>query len=173
MNLFEAIEARQSIRAYQPKEIETQKLESILQAINQAPSAGNCQAYQVYLVRDQSLKQALANAALRQEFVAHAPLVLVFCIHPNRAARYGKRGEQLYCIQDAVVAVAYAQLAAVALGLGTCWVGAFDEEMVALSLQLPPDQRPVVILPIGYPGEQPPRSSRRPLADLVRELPRQ
>lgn len=171
MNLFETIAARQSIRAYLSKEIEPEKLEAILNAVNRAPSAGNCQACQLYLVRDPARKRVLAEASLQQMFVAQAPVVLVFCAHPARAARYGQRGEQLYCLQDAAVAVAYAQLAATASGLATCWVGAFNEEAVSRDLELPPDQRPVAILPIGYPAEKPPQSKRRPLAELVRELP--
>ena len=173
MNLFEAIEARQSIRAYQPKEIEPSQLEAVLQAAQRAPSAGNCEAYQIYLVRDPALKRALAEAALKQEFVAQAPVVLVFCTLPNRAARYGKRGEQLYCLQDATIAAAYAQLAATALGLATCWVGAFSEESVVEALELPPSQRPVAILPVGYPAEQPARTPRRSLKEMVQELPAQ
>jgi nitroreductase len=172
MNLFETIELRQSIRAFQSMEIEPAKLEAVLAAVNRAPSAGNCQAYQVYLIRDQALKRALAEAALQQEFVAQAPVVLVFCAAPARAARYGKRGEQLYCLQDAAVATAYAQLAATAQELGTCWVGAFDERKVSQALQLPADQRPVSLLPIGYPAETPLRSKRRPVAELVQVLPR-
>lgn len=170
MNFFETVEARQSIRMYQEKEIEPEKLEAILNAVNRAPSAGNCQAFQVHVVRQATQKKALAEAALRQEFVAQAPVVLAFSTHAALAARYGKRGEQLYCIQDASVAVAYAQLAATALGLATCWVGAFNEEMVARTLQLSSDLRPVAMLPVGYPAEKPQRTSRRPLAELVKEI---
>lgn len=171
MNVFETIESRQSIRAYRPQEVENEKLEAILNAIARAPSAGNCQAYQVYLIRNSALKRLLAEASLRQDFVAQAPVVLVFCTQPERAVRYGRRGEQLYSLQDASIATAYAQLAATALNLGSCWVGAFNEEGVASALGISPPQRPVAILPIGYPAEQPPRSPRRPLAELVRRLP--
>lgn len=169
MNVFETIEARRSVRAYQARAVEEDKLRSILAAMNRAPSAGNCQAYQVYLVREPALKRQLAEASLEQAFVAQAPVVLVFCTDPARAARYGKRGENLYCLQDAAVAVAYAQLAATALGLGTCWVGAFNEDAVAAALRLPPAHRPVAILPIGYPAENPPPTPRRTLTDLVQE----
>ena len=131
MNLFEAINARQSVRAYQAKPVEQEKLEAVLKATNQAPSAGNLQAYQVYLVEEPSLKRGLAKAALDQSFVAQAPVVLVFCAVAARAGRYGRRGAELYCLQDATAAVAYAQLAATALGLATCWVGAFDDGAVA------------------------------------------
>jgi nitroreductase len=169
MNLFEAIQTRQSIRVFQARPIEPEKLNALLTAINQAPSAGNLQAYQVYLVRDRASKRALASAALRQDFMAEAPVMLVFCAAPKRAAKYGQRGETLYAVQDATIAVAYAQLAATAQGLATCWIGAFEESVVSKVLQLPADQRPVAMLPIGYAAETPAHSSRRPLAEVVVE----
>jgi len=171
MNLLEAIQTRQSIRAYQPQEIEAEKLDAILNAMVQAPSAGNLQAYEVHVFRDPQTKQALVRAALDQKFLAQAPVVLVFCAHPVRAAKYGRRGEQLYCVQDATIAAAYAQLAATALGLATCWVGAFDEEAVARAAALPAGERPVAILPIGYAAETPTRTSRRKLNELVHRPP--
>jgi nitroreductase len=172
MELFETIQARQSVRAYQPKELSAEDLEAVLSAANQAPSAGNLQAYEIYVTRDPAVKRTLAEAAWNQDFLAQAPVVLIFCAHPERSAtRYGKRGQQLYCLQDATIGVAYAQLAATALGLATCWVGAFDDEGVARAIDLPPGQRPVAILSIGYPAESPLRRSRRPLTDLVHDVP--
>ena len=170
-DVFEAIRQRQSIRTFQGREIEPEKLQMLLAAIDQAPSAGNLQAYQVWLVRDHTVKQLLVRAALEQEFIAQAPMVLVFSTAPARAAKYGARGETLYTLQDATVGAAYAQLAATALGLGSCWVGAFNEEMVSKVLHLPPDQKPVAMLPVGYPAENTRRTSRRPLEELVQEFP--
>lgn len=167
MNLFDVIQARQSVRAFLSKEVEPDKLDAILLAANQAPSAGNLQAYEIHLIRDAKTKQALVKAALDQKFIAQAPVVLIFCAHPARAAKYGERGRQLYAVQDATIAVAYAQLAATAQGLATCWVGAFDDQQVARAADLPADQRPVAMLPIGYPAETPPRTPRRGLAELV------
>lgn len=172
MELFEAIEARCSVRAYQPREIPAEDLEAVLSSSNQAPSAGNLQAYEIYITRDSGVKRALAKAAWNQDFLAQAPVVLIFCTHPARSAtRYGERGEKLYCLQDATVAVAYAQLAATAWGLATCWIGAFDDEGVARAIDLPTDQQPVAMLPIGYPAESPPRRSRRSLRKLVHDVP--
>ena len=167
MDLFEIIRARQSVRVYQTRELEPAKLQALLSAINQAPSAGNLQAYQVHVVRNSVLKRGLAKAAFDQNFLAQAPLALVFCAAPARAAEYGRRGEELYSVQDATIATAYAQLAATALGLATCWVGAFDERQVALALDLPAGQRPIAMLPVGYAAEEPPRTLRRPLTELV------
>lgn len=168
MNVLEAIHARQSIRAYQPRDIEPEKLETLLRAANQAPSAANLQAYHIYVVRRPALKEALATAAANQKFLATAPVVLVFATDGARsAAKFGARGEQVYAGQDACAAVCNVMLAAVELGLGTCWVDAVDEEAASRALNLPPGQRAVILLPVGYPAETPPRTSRRPLTELV------
>lgn len=172
MDLFDTIQSRRSVRAYQPIDIPAEKLEAILSAANQAPSAGNLQAYEIHLARRHKLKQALAKAAWNQDFLAQAPVVLIFCTHPDRSVeRYGERGRRLYCLQDASIAVAYAQLAATALGLATCWVGAFDDEAVTRAINLPAGRHPVALVPVGYPAESPGRTSRRSLADLVRQVP--
>jgi nitroreductase len=167
MNVFDAIQKRRSVRAYQQRALERGKLQTVVEAIRQAPSAGNLQAYQVHVIRDDATKRALAAAALGQEFLASAPVVLVFCAVPARSAKYGRRGAELYCVQDATVAVAYAQLAATAEGLATCWVGAFDEGAVSRALNLPAGERPVAILPIGYGAENPSPKPRRELGEWV------
>ena len=172
MDLFETIQARQSVRAYQPTDVPADKLAAILSAANQAPSAGNLQAYEIYVTHNQATKRALAKAAWNQDFLAQAPVVLIFCTHPARSApRYGERGQRLYCLQDTTIATAYAQLAATAMGLATCWIGAFDDEAVARAIDLPPGRQPVAILPIGNPAETPPRTPRRTLTDMVHDLP--
>ena len=168
MDLFEVLHTRQSIRLYTDQPVDEDSLQHILEAAAQAPSAGNRQAYEIYLVRDLSLRQALVKAAGDQEFLAQAPVVLAFCTNPARNAdRYGKRGESLYAVQDAAIACTCAMLAATALGLGSVWVGAFDEGEVTRILGLPPRQRPVSLLPVGHPAEIPDRRSRRLLDDLV------
>jgi nitroreductase len=170
MDFFETIHARQSVRAYQAKAIEPTQLQAILSAANQSPSAGNVQGYEILVVRDAATIRSLAKASFNQTFIAQAPIVLVFCADPTRSsAKYGAKGEQLYCVQDATVATAYAQIAATALGLATCWIGAFPEKDIAKLLELRAGLRPIAILPIGWPAETPPRTPRRSLTDLVRE----
>ena len=171
MNVLEAINERQSIRAYQSRPVEPERLEAVLSAASRAPSAANLQSYQIYVVRDEARKQALAAAAAGQKFLATAPVVLVFATDPARsAAKYGPRGDQVYCMQDACAAVCNAMLAAVEFGLGTCWVDAVDEASAGKAIDLPAGQRAAVILPLGYPAEQPPRTTRRALSDLVTAL---
>lgn len=169
MEFFNAISARQSIRAYQETSIDQNKLEKILMTANMAPSAGDLQAYEIVVVQQAITRSLLAAAAHGQEFLVQAPVVIVFFANPPRsAARYAARGEKLFSIQDAAIAASYAQLAATALGFGSCWVGAFDELHVAKILRAPAHLRPVCLLAIGYAAERPERPSRRELSHLVR-----
>jgi nitroreductase len=168
MDFFDVVSKRHSIRAYKDQPIEPEKLQRILEAINRAPSAGNLQAYEIYMVCEVKSKIALVKAAYDQEFLAQAPVVLVFCAHAARSAgKYGKRGIELYCVQDAAIACAFAMLAATALGLSTVWVGAFDENEVRYILNAPQAHRPVAMLPVGYAAETPQIRPRRRQNDLV------
>jgi len=168
MDFFELIQKRHSIRAFTSQTVEPEKLQAILEAANRAPSAGNLQAYEIYLVSDPARLHLLARAALEQDFIAQAPLALVFCAHPARSSRkYGRRGTTLYCIQDATIACTFAHLAAATLGLASVWVGAFDDGAVRQAIGVEDNLLPVAILPVGYPAEKPQPTSRRPLSDLV------
>jgi nitroreductase len=171
MDFFEVIRTRQSIRAFQDRPVEPEKLQQILEAINRAPSAGNLQGYEVMLVTNRACLQALTRAAVGQDFIEQAPLALVFCAHPARSAqKYGQRGTTLYCLQDATIACATAQLAVTALGLASVWVGAFNEETVQAAIGVNHGLRPIAILPIGYAAETPEHRSRRALTDLVQRI---
>jgi len=171
MDFFEAVTTRRSVRAFTATPIETGKLQAILEAATRAPSAGNLQAYEIYAATSRACLNALARAAQDQEFVAQAPLALVFCAHPARSSKkYGRRGASLYCLQDATIACAYAQLAVAALGLASVWVGAFDDEGVRRAIGAPEGIAPVAILPIGYPAETPEATARRQLQDVVRRI---
>jgi len=156
MDVFECIKNRRSIRRFSPDEIEEEKLDKILDAARWAPSAGNLQARDIIVVRNPEIKKKLMMAALGQDFILEAPVVLVVCANKSKSAfRYGIRGEKLYCIQDATASIQNILLAAHALGLGSCWVGAFDTEIVKRILEIPGDVEPIAIIPIGYPGESP------------------
>jgi nitroreductase len=169
MEFFEVVRKRHSIRAYQNKSIEEEKLQKILETVNSAPSGGNLQAYEIFLIKDDYKKKALAEASLNQKFIVDAPVVLVFCSNPSRF-RYGKRGKKLYSLQDATIAASYAQLVATALGLSTVWIGAFVEKEVLKVLGSPESLIPVAIIPIGYPAEEPQKTGRRKLKDVVHEV---
>ena len=133
-----------------------------------APSAGNLQAYQVRVIKDQAKREALARAAYDQGFIAQAPVCLVFCADPNRSAqRYGDRGKELYSIQDATIAGTYAMLAAADLGLATVWVGQFDDAKVQEVVGTE-GLRPVVMFSLGYSAEEPAPTSRRAIEEIFR-----
>lgn len=167
MEFFEVLGGRHSVREFLDREVEEEKVRRILEACNSAPSAGNLQAYEIVVVKGEGQKERLAEAALGQGFISGAPVVLVFLASPGRSARkYGERGRGLYCILDAAIAASYAQLAAAALGLGSVWVGAFDDRAVREALDAE-GLVPVGIVPIGYPAGKPWQTGRRRLEDIA------
>jgi nitroreductase len=154
--MLEIFKKRHAARNFQTHEVGFEKLREILEAAKSAPSAGGLKAREIRVITDNEVRLRLAHAAFDQDFVAQAPAVLVFCAVPSRsAAKYGTRGRELFCIQDATIAASFAWLQAVALGLGGCWVGAFSEQDVkkVLHNDIQPDWRPVALLPIGYLAE--------------------
>lgn len=170
MDFWEVIRRRHSVREFDPhSELAEEDVVRILEAAIEAPSAGNCQPWHFVVVRDKARRRGLAAAAYGQEFVAQAPVVIVVCTDPARSAgRYGKRGTSLYCLQDTAAAAEHILLAATALGLGSCWVGAFDEGEAARVLGLPESLRPVALIPIGRLGGPSSReTSRQPLNRVV------
>lgn len=170
-NFFDLAKQRRSIRAFESRPVEQEKVQKILETANAAPSAGNLQAYEIYLATSARDRAALARAALGQLFIASAPVVLVFCAHPARSAqRYGDRGTRLYALQDATIAVTYAMLAVADLGLASVWIGAFNDNAVWQAIGSPEGMIPVAVLPIGYAAEEPPKTARRRLDDLVHRL---
>ncbi len=147
----EVFKNRHSVRNFQDKGIKEDELREILEAAESAPSAGNLRARRIVVVKDLDLKQKLAEAASNQDFIAEVPVVLVFFALPSvSAGGYGTRGTSLYAIQDATIAVSFAWLQAVMLGIDGCWVGAFNEEEVKEILNAKKDERPIAILPLGY-----------------------
>jgi nitroreductase len=170
MEFPELIQRRHSVRAYSAEPVDPVVLERILHAVSRAPSAGNLQAYRIDIVRNEQKRRALAMAAGEQDFLAQAPLDLVFFADSDRsAATYGKRGASLYAIQDATIAAAYAILAATNEGLSTAWVGAFDDSSVSVVCG-ERKLRPVAIVPVGYGAETPKATPRRPLDEIIHEV---
>jgi nitroreductase len=168
MDVFEAIRGRRSIRAFRSDEVSDEVVERLVDAARWAPSAGNIQPWEFIVVRKPETRRALAEAALGQSFLEEAPVVIVVCADELRSSQgYGVRGRSLYCIQDTAAAVQNVHLAAYSLGLGTCWVGAFDEEEARRILRVPEGMRPVAMIPVGYPAEAPRHRSRRPMSQFL------
>lgn len=158
------------MREFESTPIKEADLQKILDAARLAPSAGNCQPLELVVVKAQTQRERLARAALDQTFIAEAPVAIVVCANvPRTSRRYGRRGEELYCIQDTAAAVQNILLAAYALGYATCWVGAFDDDAVAEVIKAPAGVRPVAIIPLGRPAEEPSPPQRIPLSKIVYE----
>ncbi|MCF7890635.1 nitroreductase family protein [Candidatus Bipolaricaulota bacterium] len=167
MSFFDITKKRSSIRAFKEREISEGEEEKLLKAANSAPSAGNLQSYEIVAIKNKELKDELVGAAHGQKFLGQAPIVFAFLQDEERSRKkYGERGK-LYSTQDGTIAASYLQLAAEELGLGSCWVGAFEEGKVADLLET--SKRPLALIPVGYPARKPNKNSgRRELDDLVR-----
>jgi nitroreductase len=170
--LLELLASRRSVRRFASGPLAPELEQRLLEAACSAPSAGNVQPWLFVRVRAAEARAALCAAALSQRFVTEAPLCIVVCADLRRAEQaYGERGLSLYCLQDTAAATQNLLLAAHALGLGACWVGAFRERDVRRALELPEHLRPVALVPIGLPVEEPSSPGRRPLEEVSRLLP--
>lgn len=168
MDVFEAIKSRRSVRAFTDEPVSREEVMKLIDAARWAPSAGNIQPWEFIVVREPKVKQGLAQAALNQTFIEEAPVVIVVCANQQRSGRgYGSRGVNLYCLQDTAAATQNMLLTACALGLATCWIGAFQEEEARKVLNIPNGLRPVAIVPVGHPAERPVAPSRRSLSEIV------
>jgi len=161
------MEGRTSIRSFKSDPVEDETVMEALRMANLAPSAGNLQARDFIVVRSSTTKKALAEAAYNQGFVRTAPVVVVCCANLERIGHYGERGRSLYCLQDVAAAVENMALHLHSRGLGSVWVGAFDEDRAREAVGAPRHIRPVALLPIGYPAEKGARRKRVPLDSIV------
>ena len=150
MNVLEAIINRRSVRAYSPKAIAADVMTRMRQALRLAPSACNNQPWKFILVQDAALRKEVAAAA-GQAFIARAPVIVAGCGFTAKAYKHmGGDGNSVDV--DLAIALDHLTLAAVAEGLGTCWIGAFDEAKVKSILGVPADAKVVAMTPLGYPA---------------------
>ncbi len=150
MDLDTIIEKRHSVRAYTSMAPSERDIERIVQAADKAPTAGNLRARKIFVFKSETKRKSLMEASLHQTFVAEAPFLILFCADRKAIEPYKERGANLYCVQDATIAATFAMLKATELGLGTCWIGAFDEEKVSEAAGLPSYLRPVALLTVGF-----------------------
>jgi len=166
MEVIDAIRSRKSVRSYLDKAVEKEKLSRVLQAARMAPSASNRQEWRFVVVTDPEKRRRLAEEAAGQRFIAEAPVVIAACAQTD--GRIMRCGQACYPI-DVAIAVDHLTLAAVAEGLGTCWIGSFDPEAVRRILAIPKEIVVVELLPLGYPRDpQPVAKSRLPIETIVR-----
>jgi len=152
------------VRSYQDRAVEEDKLNQVLEAGHLAPSASNRQEWKFVVVRDPGLRRQLARAAHGQSFVAEAPVVIVACATETQHVM--PCGHPSYLV-DVAIAIDHMTLAARQLGLGSCWIGAFDQQEVKKILGIPAPVAVVELLPIGYPTDWPAARPRKPLAQVV------
>ena len=167
MNVSDAIRTRKSVRGYERKPVEDEKLMKVLEAARLAPSARNLQEWRFVVVRDEEMRGKLMAAAKGQKFVGEAPVVIACCAETD-----GYRmtcGQQSYPI-DVAIAIDHMTLQAIELGLGTCWVGAFYEDQVKEALGIPEEIRVVEMMALGYEkgGVKKVEKTRKSTAEVVR-----
>jgi nitroreductase len=148
MDVYEAVANRKSVRAFKDKDVSEEIISRLLEAARLAPSASNRQEWRFIVVRNPATRKQLSEAAMSQEFVGEAPVVIACCAETD--GHVMACGHLCYPI-DVAIAIDHITLCATADGLGTCWIGAFDESEVKEILSIPPQIRVVGLLPIGYP----------------------
>ncbi|MBI2658795.1 nitroreductase family protein [Candidatus Woesearchaeota archaeon] len=156
MNVFDCIRIRRSVRKYKDKQVPWDNVVEILQAGKYAPFAGNIFNVKFIVVKNEAKRKAIAEACVQQYWMQDAPIHILVIGEPEKAERYyGTRGTRLYTIQGAAAAIENMLLTATSLGLGSCWVGAFDEEEIRRLCNLPEHVNVQGIVTIGYADETP------------------
>jgi nitroreductase len=167
MDFSQVLRDRRSIRRYENRPVPKETISKLIDAAEAAPSAGNLRARKYVIITRKEMGRALAMAAYGQSQVEAAPLLIVVCADVDRSAsRYGDRGS-LYAIQDADAAAMCLLLSAHDLGLGACWNGAFDDQIVREALSLEEHVLPVAIISVGWPAEMPRAPPKRGLEEMV------
>ena len=168
MDFYEVIRTRRSVRSFKKEPIPEDVLKRVLEAARVAPSGGNRQPWRFILVKDETLRQKMISACNNQRFVAEAPLIVVACGERLPMNRGGYMGE-MSVLLDVSIVFTHLILAARAEGLGTCWIGAFNNDEIKKLLEVPDGYEVVAATPLGYPSEDvftEPRS-RKNLDEIV------
>ncbi len=165
MVFFDLIKSRYSVRAYKPDPVADDKLQQVLEAARLAPTAANQQPFQFLVIHTAGREAELLRVYNRAWFI-QAPLVLCACTIP--AQGWVRMDGKPYADVDVAIAMDHLILAATALGLGTCWIAAFDPAAAREVLGLPDEVEPIAFTPLGYPADNPTQKRRKSLSALVR-----
>ena len=165
MEFSDLVVRRYSVRAYRPIPVEDEKLQQVLEAARLAPTAANRQPFGLVVIQTRG-REAELRRIYSAEWFVQAPLVIGICVDPAKGWTRRTDGKS-YCDVDAAIVMDHLILAAANLGLGTCWIGAFDPAAARAVLGLPEGIEPIAFTPLGYPADQPGPKQRKPLADLV------
>lgn len=170
-DVIEAIKERRSVRSFKADIVPDATISRILEAGMWAPSMGNIQPWQFFVVKGMSTKERLAKASLYEKTVTEAPFSIVVCVDTNKGKeKYGARGQELYAIQDGAVAIQNMLLAATAYGLGSLWIGDLNEREMKDILNLQEGVKPLAVLPMGYADFDPQSPPRKSLEDVVQVI---
>ena len=164
MDVFEAITRRRSIRSYKPVDVEEEKLRRVVEAARLAPSASNRQEWKFIVVRDDGKRAKLVAATYGQRWVGEAPVIIVACATEGKSVM--TCGQPTHTV-DLSIACSFLMLEACELGLGTCWLGTFNEQEVKGILGIPDSMRVVTVTPLGYPNEEPSPRPRKSYDQIV------
>lgn len=167
MDFKQLVLKRYSCRHYSPDPINDEDLKAILEAARLAPTAANRQPFQIILIRTEKAREDLLKVYNKEWFV-QPPLVLCVCCEPEQGWRRRKFDNQSYAAVDAAIVVDHITLQAADLGLGTCWIGAFDPTAAREFLQLPEGVEPIAFTPLGYPLDEAGPKTRKSLEELIR-----
>lgn len=163
MNIYDAIQKRHSCRAWEDKPVEDDKLQRLLQAAAAAPTARNRQQFKLIVIRDAAQRARIAEAA-DQPFVGEAPVILAIVgLTPQDAMFCGIPTDPVDC----AIVLDHVTLAAVAEGLGTCWIGHFEQNACREALGVPDSAAIIELMPLGYPAPSKPTKGRKDLQQLV------
>lgn len=166
MDAIHCIKTRRSVRNFKPDKIPDDILGKILEAATWAPSSGNLQNWEFVVARSPEIKESIARNC-HQDFMARAPVIVVVCSNKKKVSNYGKRGEEFFGVQNTAAAAQNILLASHSLGIGTCWIGAFDEQKLSGMLELPEHVQPVAVIPMGYPEGKPRQTERIPVEEIA------
>ena len=166
MDFLELVATRYSVRAYKPDPVEDEKLQKVLEAARLAPTAANRQPFQLIVVHTSGRQIELSQIYQRPWFV-QAPIIICACAMASNGWSRSSDGVN-YTMLDVAIAFDHLTLEATDLGLGTCWVAAFNVEAARKVLGIPPEVDPVALTPLGYPADASRLKTRKPLAELVR-----
>ncbi|HLG24124.1 MAG TPA: nitroreductase family protein [Candidatus Nanoarchaeia archaeon] len=156
MDVAACIRSRRSVRKYKPVDIPWDNVVQILESGRHAPFAGNIQNCKFIVCKNEDKRVAIAEACSKQYWMQDAPIHIVIVAEPEKSERYyGTRGSRLYTIQGAAAVIQNMLLTAHSLGLGACWVGAFDEEEIRRLCNLPEHVNVQGIITIGHAAETP------------------
>ncbi len=165
MDFLELVRRRYSVRAYKPDPVEEEKLAQVLEAARLAPTAANRQPFQLIVIHTAGRERELRRIYNSKWFV-EAPIVLCACGLPEQG--WIRQDGLNYTLVDVAIVMDHIILAATELGLGTCWIGAFNPQAAREVLGLPDGVEPIAFTPLGYPADQPRPKKRKPLEELVR-----